>query len=116
MRYTVRLRDIVIGWSDLGRRDRNARVARGEFRPGVGYELVEPIFVLKPEDPHAPDALEKEARYKRARDTLALSLHGPDDVMIDTARIDILRDRSFATTLALEASIVDRSFWSGEEL
>jgi hypothetical protein len=112
MRYTLKLRDIVIGYSDLDRQDRKSSIARGEFRPGLGYELVEPIFVLKPEDPHAPDALDREARYRRARDTLALALHGPDGAMIDTARIDILRDREFSTTLALEVAIVDRAFWS----
>jgi hypothetical protein len=112
MSFTLRLREIVIGWSDLDLRDHGARIARGEFRPGLGYELVEPIFVLKPEDPHGTDALERESRYRRARDTLALSLHGPDGAMIDTARIDILRDRSFSTTLALEVAIVDRGFWA----
>ncbi|MGQ0765046.1 MAG: hypothetical protein ACT4OZ_05190 [Gemmatimonadota bacterium] len=112
MSYTLKLRDVVIGWSDLDLRDRSAGIARGEFRPGMGYELVEPIFVLKPEDPHAPDALDRETRYRRARNTLALSLHASDGSLIDTARIDILRDRDFATTLALEVSIVDRGFWS----
>lgn len=112
MSYTLRLRDIVIGWSDLDDRDRSTGIARGEFRPGLGYELVEPIFVLKPEDPHSPDALDRESRYRRARDTLALSLHSADGSLVDTARIDILRDRKRSTSLALEVSIVDRGFWA----
>lgn len=110
-RFTLRLRDVVIGWSDLEHRDRGSGIARGDFRPGLGWELVEPIFVLRPADPRAPDAADREQRYRRARDTLALSLHGPDNGMLDTARIDIMRDEASATELALEVAIVDRAFW-----
>jgi hypothetical protein len=111
-RYTLRLRDIVIGWSDLEHRDQARGVARGDFRPGLGWDLVEPIFVLRPDDPSAADAGEKEQRYRRARDTLALSLHAPDGTMLDTARIDVMRDEASATELALEVAIVERSFWT----
>lgn len=111
MSYTLRLKEIVIGWSDLEQRDVTTRVARGNFRPGLGYELVEPIFVLRPVDPSTPDALEHEARYRRARNTLALSLHAADGAEIDTARIDIMRDDDSSTELALEVSVVDRAFW-----
>ena len=110
-RYTLRLRDIVIGWSDLERRDPGQGIARGAFRPGLGWDLVEPIFVLRPTDPTTADAAEREQRYRRARDTLALSLHASDGTMVDTARIDIMRDESSTTELALEVAIVDRSFW-----
>ncbi len=110
-RYTLRLRDIVIGWSDLERQDAGQGIARGAFRPGLGWDLVEPIFVLRPADPLAADAAEREQRYRRARDTLALSLHAADGTMVDTARIDIMRDESSATELALEVAIVDRRFW-----
>ena len=110
-RYTLRLREVVIGWSDLETRDSASGVARGDFRPGLGYDLVEPIFVLRPADPSAPDARERDTRYRRARDTLALSLHGPDGAMVDTSRIDIKRDKSSATDLVLEVAIVDRAFW-----
>lgn len=110
-RFTLRLRDIVIGWSDLERRDHSSRVARGSFRPGLGWELVEPIFVLRPTDPSAPDAAEREHRYRRARDTLALSLHTADGTMLDTARIDVMRDEGSITELVLEVAIVDLAFW-----
>jgi hypothetical protein len=112
MSYTLRLKDIVIGWSDLESRDAATRVARGAFRPGIGYELVEPIFVLRPSDEAGPDLLEREARYRRARDTLDLALYAPDGTEVDTARIDIMRDETSTTELALEVSIVDRRFWS----
>ena len=67
MTYTLRLKDITIGWCDLEARDPSTRIARGDFRPGLGYELVEPIFVLRPTDAIGPDALERESRYRRAR-------------------------------------------------
>lgn len=111
MSYTLKLKDIVIGWCDFDSRDEATRIARGPFRPGLGFELVEPIFLLRPIDPHAPDALDREMRYRRARNTLALSLHSADGAEVDTVRIDIVRDESSATELALEVSVVDRSFW-----
>ena len=111
MRYTLRLKDIVIGWSDLESRDAPTRVARGTFRPGVGWELVEPIFVLRPTGEVGPDLLEREARYRRARDTLDLALFSPDGSEVDTARIDVVRDEASPTELALEVSVVDRGFW-----
>lgn len=111
MSYTLRLKDIVIGWCDLESRDPAARIARGDFRPGLGYELVEPIFVLRPTDPATPDSLERAVRYQRARNTLDLSLHAEDGAEVDTARIDIVRDEASATELSLEVSVVDRSFW-----
>lgn len=111
MTYTLRLKDITIGWCDLETRDPSTRIARGDFRPGLGYELVEPIFVLRPTGAADPDALERESRYRRARDTLDLSLHGSDGAEVDTARIDIMRDEQSATELVLEVSVVDRGFW-----
>jgi hypothetical protein len=110
MPYTLKLKEIVIGWSDLETRDPGTRIARGAFRPGLGYDLVEPIFVLRPDNPNAPDALDREARYQRARNTLDLSLHAPDGTEIDTARIDIVKATD-STALLLEASVVDRLFW-----
>ena len=46
MRHTVKLQNVIIGWSDLEQRDPVLHRAWGRFRPGVGYELVEPVFRL----------------------------------------------------------------------
>ncbi len=110
-RYTLKLRDIVIGWSNLEARDIANSVARGPFRPGMGWNLVEPIFALQPADPAAPDAGERQHRYQRARDTLALSLHAADGAMLDTARIDIAPNDVSPTQLELVVVVVDRGFW-----
>lgn len=110
MRYTLKLRDIVIGWSELGARDSDARTAAGDFRPGLGYELVEPIFVLRPSNPDTPGADEQAQRYRRARDTLQLSLHTDDGALVDTSRIDI-RPAPSGNGLIMEVAIVDPGFW-----
>ena len=111
MRYTLKLRDIVIGWSDLELRDATRGIASGAFRPGLGYELVEPIFVLRPVNDAEPNAAERGARYRRARDTLELSLHAADGALVDSARIDIVASEASVTALALQVSVVDRNFW-----
>ena len=41
MRHTVKLQNVIIGWSDLEQRDPSVGRAWGHFRPGVGYELVD---------------------------------------------------------------------------
>lgn len=111
MRYTLRLKEITIGWSDLETRDPATRIARGAFRPGLGYELVEPIFVLRPTGAAGPGTLEQEIKYRRARDTLDLALYADEGSEIDTARIDILTDETTDSGLSLEVSVVDRGFW-----
>ena len=54
-RHTVKLHGIVVGYSDLEHVDPVLGVARGRFRPGVGYDLVQPIFRLFTEA--VPDAV-----------------------------------------------------------
>ena len=68
--------------------------------------------MLRPTGPAGPESLEQELKYRRARDTLDLSLHTDDGAEVDTARIDILTDDSTDSGLSLEVSVVDRGFWS----
>lgn len=110
MSYVLKLRDVIVGRSDLAQRDADRRTARGAFRPGLGWELVEPIFALLPVgDVDASD--EQRSRYRRARDTLALALYTRDGVLVDTGRLDVLRDDASPTGLVLDAAIVDPAFW-----
>lgn len=113
MPFVLKLRDVLVGRSELDLRDAQRRVARGTFRPGLGWELVEPIFTLADwaEPPGTSGADAQRARYRRARDTLALSLHGPNGALLETARIDILRDSASPTGLVLDVAIVDDRFW-----
>jgi len=110
MSYVLKLRDVIVGRSDLMERDTARSAARGSFRPGLGWELVEPIFELaRPGGEGATDA--DRARYRRARDTLALALYANDGALVDTVRIDIFRDDASPSGLVLDVAIVDRAFW-----
>lgn len=46
MSYTVRLRGIIVGRADLAAPDPDTGARSGAFKPGPGYDLVEPIFLL----------------------------------------------------------------------
>jgi hypothetical protein len=46
MKHTVKLRDVIIGHSELEGADYPAGRAWGTFRPGFGYDLVQPVFRL----------------------------------------------------------------------
>ena len=46
MRHTVKLKDVIVGHSDLEFADEPAGRAWGAFRPGFGYDLVQPVFRL----------------------------------------------------------------------
>ena len=56
--------------------------------------------------------VEQRARYRRARDTLALVLYAPNGALVETSRIDITPDASSSTGLTLEVGIVDEAFWN----
>lgn len=111
MPFTLKLREVIIGRSDLEARDPVRRTARGAFRPGMGYELVEPVFDLRTARPSDAEAQGNESRYRKARDTLALSLYGSDGALVETSRVDIVRDEGSRTGLSIEVDVVDDAFW-----
>ena len=71
MSYTLTMSGVIVGRSELEMRDAAARVARGAFRPGLGYELAQPVFALYHGSGSDPEGL---ARYRKARDALRLNL------------------------------------------
>jgi hypothetical protein len=77
MVYTVRMHGVTVGHSDLEHRDPSANAATGTFRPGLGYELVEPIFQLDGD------------RGRLAVEKLALELVDADGLVVLTTRIEI---------------------------
>jgi hypothetical protein len=62
---------VVVGRTELENRDPARQIARGAFRPGLGYELAQPVFDLY-------EAARRDAagldRYRRAREALQLRL------------------------------------------
>jgi hypothetical protein len=115
-RHTIKLHGVAVGYSDLEDVDPALGRARGRFRPGVGYDLVQPIFRLFAEAVPAPGGAvvdqEKLDRYHRSRDALGLTLEDDAGRDITTSAIHI-SDYSNGKrgSLDVEVLISDRSYW-----
>jgi len=92
MRHTLRLHGVIIGHSDLENVDPDLMRAWGEFRPGLGYELVQPVFELfaraAPRDGSQKDRVLLD-RYHESRDALNLELQDDRGQTIKTSAIHI---------------------------
>lgn len=117
MRHTVKMHGVVIGHSDLEHGDATERRAWGRFRPGLGYELVQPIFRLFSEAVPVPGAeprdREKLDRYHAARDRLGLVLVDATGRQLAASAIHIAdyTDQRGADALQLEVLVGDDAFW-----
>ena len=113
----MRLHGVVIGHSDLEDVEPFLGRTRGRFRPGTGYELVQPVFRLYTEAVPTPGAAvtdqEKLDRYHKSRDALGLSLEDETGRAIRTSAIHIV-DYSAKRegSIELEVLISDRDYWS----
>ncbi|HEY2064866.1 MAG TPA: hypothetical protein VGG84_02835 [Gemmatimonadaceae bacterium] len=118
MRHTVKMHGVIVGHSDLERRDASARRAWGRFRPGLGYDLVQPVFRLFSEavpmpggEPLDEDKLE---RYHAARDKLGLELLDAEGRRIETTAIhiaDYTKERG-TDAIELEVLIAEDRYWN----
>jgi len=115
-RHTVRLKGVVVGWSDLEVAEPALGRARGRFRPGIGYDLVQPVFQLYAEAVPTPGAeaadQDKLERYYRSRDLLGLSLEDDSGRSILTSAIHIA---DYKGSIELEVLISDRDYWNRRE-
>lgn len=121
MRHTVRLKGVIVGHSELEQVDRGVGRAWGDFRPGLGYELVQPVFRLfseaVPRDGSMKDSARLE-RYYKARDTLALELVDADGALIRTSTIHIADypneqgAEAGGGMLELDVLISDDGYWA----
>src|SRR5438045_2750138 len=116
MRHTVLLHGVIVGHSDLVNADAGSGRAWGQFRPGLGYELVQPIFRLfaqaVPRDGTDRDQAKLE-RYYAARDALKLVLEIEDRVPVSTSSIHIA-DYSVEegpSAIELDVLIRDDGYW-----
>lgn len=118
MRHTVTLHGIVVGHSELEQRDASLRRAWGRFRPGLGYELVQPVFRLFSEAVPMPGGeprdQDKLARYHSARDKLGLELVDASGRSISTSAIHIAdyTEERGKEALELDVLIVDDQYWA----
>ncbi|HEY2377675.1 MAG TPA: hypothetical protein VGH98_17005 [Gemmatimonadaceae bacterium] len=116
MRHTLKLHGVVVGWSDLERIEPDLGRARGRFRPGIGYELVQPVFRLFAEAvPRSENAQRDElklARYYRSRDALKLELVDATGKLVPTSAIHIADYTSDVNgECELDVLITDASYW-----
>lgn len=119
VRHTVKLHGVIVGHSELEERDATTRRARGRFRPGLGYELVQPVFRLfveaVPMRGGEPRDEDKLARYHAARDSLGLELVDATGRTIETSAIHIAdySEKQGADAIELDVLVRDESFWLG---
>jgi hypothetical protein len=116
MRHTIRLQSVVVGYTELENIEPELGRAWGAFRPGFGYELVQPVFRLfaqaVPRDGSAKntDLLE---RYYAARDALHLRLEDPDGRLIRTSAIHIADYTVEEGSAAIEVDVLisEARYW-----
>jgi hypothetical protein len=117
VRHTVKLHGIIVGHSDLEQRDATLRRAWGRFRPGLGYELVQPVFRLfveaVPMRGGEPRDEDKLARYHAARDAMGLELVDASGRTIDTSAIHIAdySEKQGTDAIELDVLVNDDEFW-----
>lgn len=110
MAYTLSMSDVIVGRSDLEERDAPSKTARGAFRPGLGYELVQPVLDLYSAAGGDAAALD---RYRRARDALKLRLTNPNGSPIETSDLRVVRSGAAGGSgYVLEIQTDDAAFWN----
>jgi hypothetical protein len=115
MSFLLRMSGVIVGRSELETRDVERRVVSGVFRPGLGYDLVQPVFALY-EDARDPDSL---ARYRKARDALRLQLTAASGTPVQVRDLHIRRaadSPATSSSLVLEIESDDPSFWGEAEV
>jgi hypothetical protein len=118
MRHTLKLNGIIIGHSELEEVDAVDRRVWGQFHPGFGYELVQPIFRLFSEATPMPggEPLDqiKLAQYYAARDKLPLELVDARGRTIQTAAIHIAdySEKRGRDAISLDVLIPDDDYWT----
>jgi len=120
MRHTVRLHGVIVGHSELEHAQPELGRAWGAFRPGLGYELVQPVFRLfahaVPKDGASKD-VELLDRYHKSRDAMSLALEDANGRPIRTSAIHIAdyTVEEGATAIELDVLISDESYWQRRE-
>jgi hypothetical protein len=118
VKHTVKLHGVTVGHSELEESAPSEGRAWGKFRPGLGYELVQPIFRLFTEAVPMPGGEpmdeEKLERYHAARDKLGLQLVDATGQAIATSAIHIAdySKEGGEGKLELEVLISDERYWS----
>jgi hypothetical protein len=105
MSFTLTMSGVIVGRSELEHRDPSGRVASGVFRPGLGYELVQPIFELYEQAAGDGDVL---VRYRKSRDALKLRLTDSSGVPVTVRELHIGQSGG---SLVLRVETDDPTVW-----
>ena len=108
MSFILKMSGVIVGRSELENRDVSRRVATGVFRPGLGYDLVQPVFELLDT---AGDSAEAMARYRKSRDALRLQLTDSSGNALTVRELHIRRNASSGARI-LEVETDDSGFWT----
>ena len=117
MKHTLKLHGVIVGHSELEHDERGTGRAWGQFRPGLGYDLVQPIFRLYAQAV-ARDGSEQDAsklqRYYKARDALNLELVDAQGTSIPTSTIHIAdyTVEDGPNAIELDVLIPDEGYWA----
>ena len=118
MRHTLRMHGVIVGHSELEHTDPTLGRAYGALRPGLGYDLVQPVFRLFAQavprngEPRNEELLQ---RYYKSRDALKLELQDAEGRPIHTSVIHIVdytNDKG-GGALELDVLIKDDDYWNG---
>lgn len=103
---------VIVGRSELDVRDASRQIAYGAFRPGLGYDLVQPIFELYQKAAGDSGGL---AKYRKAREALRLQLADASGAILDVRELHIrpaADNESSESGLVLEVETGDPILWS----
>jgi hypothetical protein len=112
MSYTLTMSGVIVGRSELELRDASRRVASGAFRPGLGYDLAQPVFALHDSASGDPSALD---RYRKAREALRLTLTDASGTSVSLRQLHIRRAADAEPSdsgLVLEVVTDDPRIWA----
>ena len=112
MSFTLTMSGVIVGRTDLESRDADRKVALGTFRPGLGYELAQPVFDLYEAAGTDPAGLD---RYRRARDALQLELTDAGGSQVRFRDLHIRRAKHTApggAEYVIEVSSDDARIWA----
>lgn len=110
--FTLSMSGVIVGRTDLESRDPTRRVVQGRFRPGLGYELAQPVFELYATARDDPASLE---RYRRARESLQLALTDVGGARVSFRELHIQRTATTSpgsTQYVIEIESDDPSLWN----
>ena len=115
MSFLLTMSGVVVGRTDLENRDAARQIAHGAFRPGLGYELAQPVFDMY-EAAHS-DAAARD-RYRRAREALQLQLTDPGGSTVGFRELHIRRsdgEPAGSKDYVIEVVTDDPQLWSGKK-